>query len=210
MTHFAAAPEDPSSVEFQMRRFLPAVEAVKAAYPKAIAHAANSAATMCHPSTHLDMVRCGIAVYGLSPFGGDALAEGLSPVLAWRSVVALVRAVPRGEGVGYGLTWRAASDTHVALVALGYADGVFRALGNTGVVLIGGRRYPMVGRVSMDSFAVEVGPRPAVRAGDRVTLIGCDGDDRITAEEVAKLAGTINYEITCSVSLGRAERRCLD
>jgi alanine racemase len=206
MTHFAAAPEDPSSVEFQMKRFRPAVEHVRAVYPGVTAHAANSAASLCHPASHLDMVRCGIAVYGLSPFGGDAAAEGLRPALTWTSVVALVRSVAAGEGVGYGLTWRPSVDTRVALVALGYADGVFRALANRGAVLIGAHRYPMVGRVSMDSFAVDVGPHPSVLPGDRVTLIGRDGEAHISAEEVAGMAGTINYEITCSISLGRAER----
>ena len=131
---------------------------VKAEWPRALAHAANSAATMYCPQAHLDMVRCGIAVYGLSPGQGDARAEGLEPALSWTSQVVLQKQVPAGEGVGYGHVFRAPLDTTVALVPLGYADGVFRLLGNRGHVLIGGRSYPMVGRVSMDSFAVDVGP----------------------------------------------------
>jgi alanine racemase len=152
------------------------------------------------------MVRCGCAVYGLSPWQKDPLAEGLAPVLAWKSQVALVKRVAAGEGVGYGHTFRADTPTDVALVPLGYADGVFRALGNQGEVLINGRRYKMAGRVSMDSFSVDVGTDGGVRVGDTVTLIGADGEERITVEEVAHRLGTINYEITCDIALDRSER----
>jgi alanine racemase len=206
MTHFASATEDPATIDFQLDRFLPVVEQVRRAWPRAIAHAANSAATVHSPRTHLDMVRCGCAVYGLSPWQRDPIAEGLLPVLSWRSQVALVKRVPAGEGVGYGHTFRPSSPTDVALVPLGYGDGVFRALGNQGQVLINGRRYPMAGRVSMDSFGVDVGTNGLVTTGDVVTLIGADGNDRITVEEVAHRVGTINYEITCDIALDRSER----
>jgi alanine racemase len=207
MTHFACSPDDPASVDDQLGRFLPCVERARVDWPLAEAHAANSAATMVHPESHLDLVRCGIAVYGMSPFQGDAAGEGLVPALSWRSQVVLVKEVPAGEGVGYSHTYRAPSDRKIGLVPVGYADGVFRALGNSGQVLIGGRRYPMVGRVSMDSFGVDLGEESTVRPGDPVTLIGRDGDDRISAEDVAGWVGTINYEITCAISLARAERR---
>jgi len=206
MTHFACATEDPSTIDFQLGRFLPAVEEVRRRYPGVVAHAANSAATMHSPHAHLDMIRCGCAVYGLSPWQDDPLAEGLLPVLTWRSQIALVKRVEAGEGVGYGHTFRPAAPTDVALVPLGYGDGVPRALGNTGQVLIKGRRYPMVGRVSMDSFGVDVGIDSGVKTGERVTLIGPDGDDRITTEEIAKNVGTINYEITCDIALDRSDR----
>ena len=206
MTHFASAAEDPASIDSQLDRFLPLVQLAKADWPEALAHAANSAATICCPRAHLDMVRCGIAIYGLSPGQGDAQAEGLTPVLSWTSRVALVKRVPAGEGVGYGLTFRPSEDTHVALVPAGYADGVFRLLGNRGQVLIGGRRYPMVGRVSMDSFGVDVGNESRVRTGDRVTLIGQDLNSRLSAEDLAGWAETINYEITCNIGLDRAQR----
>jgi alanine racemase len=206
MTHFASAAEEPASIDFQLHRFLPLVELAKADWPEALAHAANSAATLGYPSAHLDMVRCGIAVYGLSPGQGDSHAEGLTPSLSWTSRVALVKRVPAGEGVGYGLTFRPAADTHVVLVPVGYADGVFRLLGNRGQVLIGGRRYPMVGRVSMDSFGVDVGNDGRVRTGDQVTLIGQDQTSRLSAEELAGWAETINYEITCNIRLDRAQR----
>ena len=207
MTHLASAAEDPSSVDFQLGRFLPPARLVKSEYPAAAAHAANSAATMYAPQAHLDMVRCGIAVYGLSPGQGDAGAEGLRPALAWTSQVALVKRVPAGEGVGYGHTFRPKADTDVALIPVGYADGIFRLLGNRGYVGIKGSRYPMVGRVSMDSFAVDVGTDGRVKTGDTVTLIGRNGSYDLSAEQMAAAAETINYEITCNVRVARAERR---
>jgi len=206
MTHFACVTEDPSSIDFQLDRFLPAVEKVRKRYPGAIAHAANSAATMHSAHAHLDMVRCGCAVYGLSPWQDDPLAEGLLPVLTWRSQVALVKRVEAGEGVGYGHTFRPTAPTEVALIPLGYGDGIPRALSNNGQVLIKGRRHPMVGRVSMDSFGVDVGIDSGVKVGETVTLIGTDGDDRITTEEIAHRVGTINYEITCDIALDRSDR----
>jgi len=210
MTHFACASEDPASIDFQLGRFLPAVEQVRREWPSVIAHAANSAATVSSPRSHLDMVRCGCAVYGLSPWQQDPIAEGLRPALAWKSQVALVKRVSPGEGVGYGHAFRPATATDVALVPIGYGDGVFRALSNRGEVLINGRRYPVAGRVSMDSFGVDVGTDGRVKVGDPVTLIGADGDDRITAEEVAQRLGTINYEITCDIALDRTERHFLN
>jgi alanine racemase len=210
MTHFACATEDPASIDFQLERFRPVVETVRRQWPHTVVHAANSAATICAPHSHFDMVRCGCAVYGLSPWQRDAMAEGLRPALTWRSQVVLVKQVAPGEGVGYGHTFRAERPTQVALVPIGYGDGVFRALGNRGEVLIKGRRYPLVGRVSMDSFGVDVGTAGDVKVGDTVTLIGPDGADRITAEELARKLDTINYEITCDIALDRSERLFLN
>jgi alanine racemase len=210
MTHFASVAEDPASVDFQLGRFLPSLEKVRRSWPKAIAHAANSAATMYAQRSHLDMVRCGCAVYGLSPWQADPLSEGLRPALSWKSQVVLVKRVPPGEGVGYGHTFRPESETDIALVPLGYGDGVSRALGNRGEVLINGRRYPIAGRVSMDSFGVDVGTDGRVKVGDTVTLIGVDGCDLITVEEVAKRSDTINYEVTCDIALDRSERLFLN
>lgn len=210
MTHFACVTEDPSSIDRQLERFLPAVERVRREWPRVTAHAANSAATVSAPHSHLDMVRCGCAVYGLSPWQDDALGDGLQPALSWTSQVVLVKRVLPGEGVGYGHSFCPDHETDVALIPIGYGDGVFRALSNVGEVLINGRRYPMVGRVSMDSFGVDVGTDGAVHVGDRVTLIGADGGERITVEEVARRLGTINYEITCDIALDRTERRFLN
>jgi alanine racemase len=206
MTHFPCATDDPASVDPQLERFMPCVRQVKALWPAAIAHAANSAATMYCPQSHFDMVRCGIAVYGLSPGQQNAEAEGLRPALSWTSQVALVKRVPAGEGVGYGHTFHRADDTETALVPLGYADGLFRLASNRGHVLIGGRRYPIAGRVSMDSFTVDLGSGSGVRAGDPVTLIGRDGDLRVSVEDMAGWAETINYEVTCNIRAARAQR----
>jgi alanine racemase len=206
MTHFACAPDDPATIDFQLSRFLPAVEQVRREWPAIIAHAANSAATICAPQSHLDMVRCGCAVYGLSPWQGDPIAEGLRPALTWKSQVALVKRVTAGEGVGYGHTFRPSQPANVALVPIGYGDGVFRALSNCGEVLINGQRYPIAGRISMDSFGGDVGTDGQVKVNDPVTIIGADGAERITAEEVARRLETINYEVTCDIALDRTER----
>jgi alanine racemase len=208
MTHFACVAEDPATIDFQLERFLPAVDRLRREWPGALVHAANSAATVCAPHSHFDMVRCGCAVYGLSPWQQDALAEGLLPALSWKSQVVLVKRIETGEG--YGHTVRADHPTDVALVPIGYGDGVFRALGNCSEVLINGRRYPMVGRISMDSFGVDVGTEGRVKVGDAVTIIGTDGDERITVEEIARRLGTINYEITCDIALDRSERLFLN
>jgi len=207
MTHFACSSEEPDSVGWQLERFRPGVERVRREWPQVPAHAANSAATMHHPESYFDMVRCGIAVYGLSPFQGDARVEGLRPAMSRTSRVAMIKRVTTGEGVGYGLTFRPTEDHVVALVPIGYGDGVLRALSNCGEVIIRGKRRPMVGRVSMDSFAVDLGDNAdMVKPGDIVTLIGSEGAANISTEEVARWAGTINYEISCAVKLRRAER----
>lgn len=210
MTHFACASDDPATIDFQLERFLPAVQQVRQEWPEVLAHAANSAATVCRSRAHLDMVRCGCAVYGLSPWQEDPIAEGLQPALSWRSQVALVKRVAAGEGVGYGRTFRPSSPTDVALVPIGYGDGVSRGLSNCGEVLINGHRYPVAGRISMDSFGVDVGTGGQVKVGDPVTLIGADRNERITTEEVARRLGTINYEITCDIALDRTERHFLN
>lgn len=206
MTHFACADCDPECVREQLARFLKVLETVRSVWPDALGHAANSAATLNDPATHLDMVRCGIALYGLSPFRDDARAHGLRPALSWRSTVASTKDLHRGDAVGYGHTFRATDPTRIGLFPIGYADGVPRALGGLGAVLIRGRRYPMCGRVSMDSFTVDLGDQNDVVPGDTVTLIGDDGSEALSAEGMAGLAGTINYDITCGIRTGRARR----
>jgi alanine racemase len=207
MTHFATADDDPEFMAVQRAVFAEAIAPVRRAHPQMWFHAANSAATLRDPATHFDAVRCGIALYGLSPFQGDPAACGLRPALSLSSYVAAIQDVAGGEGVSYSLTWRAPRRTRVALVPIGYGDGFFRALSNRGDVLIRGRRYPRVGTVCMDQFLVDIGPEPRadgaeprVTVPDPVVLIGRDGDERITAEELAKLIDTINYEITCSLT----------
>ncbi len=200
MTHFASADEDPAFTSAQLARFQPFVAAMRERWPEIVVHAANSAATLREPASQFDLVRCGIAIYGCDPMNDDPAAHGLEPALELTSYVAAVKLARAGESAGYGRRWVARSDTWVATVPIGYADGIRRALTNNLDVLIGGRRYPLVGTVSMDNITVEVGAPDAVRCGDSVTIIGADADERQTAEEVARRIGTISYEIVCGLT----------
>jgi len=205
-THFATA-DEPESEYFdrQRERFAEVAAAVKADAPGVLAHAANSAAVFRDPRSHFDMARCGVAVYGLDPFQGDPAERGLEAALSLRSYVADVKRFAAGESAGYGRTWRAPSDTWVGVLPLGYGDGVRRGLSNNAEVLIGGRRRPLVGTVSMDNVTVDLGPETEVEPGAEAVLIGGQGGERILAEEVARRLGTINYEVTCGIS-GRVPR----
>ena len=163
-------------------------------------HAANSAATLAAPGAHFDMVRCGVAIYGLDPFGRSAAEQRLEPALSVHSYVADVKRFGAGASAGYGATWHAGEDTFVGVVPIGYGDGVRRALSNNGEVLAAGRRHPIVGTISMDNLTIDLGPDPLVEPGDPVVVLGPQGDDAIAAEELAAAIGTINYEITCGIS----------
>lgn len=172
-----------------------------------IRHAANSAAALAHPRARYDLVRCGIAVYGIAPAPPLADLMELEPVVRLATEVALVKRVRSGEGISYGLRHHVPHDTQVATLPIGYADGVFRALGVDGQeVLIGGRRHPMVGVVTMDQVMVDVGPDSEVQAGDEAVLLGSQGTERITPEEWAARLGTIAYEVVCAIG-ARVERR---
>ena len=163
-----------------------------------VAHLANSSATMSRPDLAFDLVRPGIAVYGLSPVP-DLGDMGLIPAMTVKCVVALVKSVRAGEGVSYGHTWIAERDTTVALMPIGYADGVFRALGGRLEVLINGRRRPGVGRICMDQFLVDLGPGQVdVAEGDEAILFGPGTRGEATAQDWADLLGTIHYEVVTS------------
>jgi len=164
----------------------------------ALAHLTNSAGTVLRHADHHDMVRAGLAVYGLAPVPGRDVGVALRPALSWYSRLSLVKRVAAGEGVSYGLRWAASSPTTVATVPAGYADGVRRALGGRAEVLMRGRRVPMVGTVCMDQFLVDVGEQRAM-VGDEVVLIGEQGGERITAEDWAALLATISYEVVCGI-----------
>jgi alanine racemase len=200
MTHFATADEDPEFVGEQLARFVPFVEEMRGLYPGVIVHAANSAAALFEPASHFDLVRCGIAIYGCDPRNDDPEALGLEPALTLSSYVAAVKLARAGDSAGYGREFVAAGETYIGTVPIGYGDGVRRALTNNCDVLVGGRRYPLIGRVSMDNITIDLGPDPVVSVGDAVTLIGLDGRERLTAEEMARRIGTINYEVTCGIS----------
>src|SRR5574340_252415 len=169
-THFATA-DVPGDWEFdrQVTRFVAAIEAMRTEGARpAIVHAANSAATMLHPETHFDMVRCGIAMYGLHPSGATYGIAPLEPAMSVKARVAFVKRIGLGEGVSYGLTWHADGPTTIATIPLGYADGVHRMLSNRMSVLIGGRRCVQVGRICMDQLMVAIPAGMSVRRGDEV------------------------------------------
>jgi len=201
-THFASADEaDKTYTRQQLETYLGVVQALAAeGIEVRIRHAANSAATMEVPEAHLDMVRCGIAIYGLWPSDEVRRSIPLRPAMTIKSRVARVRRLPEGASISYGRTYVLPKPTAVALVPAGYADGVRRGLSNRGHVLIRGQRAPIRGRVCMDQFVVEVEHIPGVQQDDEVVLIGAQGEERITAEEVGALVGTINYEITCGIA----------
>jgi alanine racemase len=201
MTHLATADTDPEFAATQLERF----EEATRRYSHLTRHAANSAAALRLPESRLDAARCGIALYGLSPFGGDPADDGLEPVLRWESRVAEVKQLAAGESTGYGRRFVAKRPTWVGIVPIGYADGFRRDLTGTEVV-VEGRRRRVVGTISMDAFAVELEERLPV--GTPVTLIG----DGVRAEHHADVAETINYEIVCGIESrpGRARRSVLD
>ena len=201
-THLPVAdePDNPYTAD-ELARFDALVAEVRAAgIDPGIVHAANSAGTIAHPRARYDMVRCGIAVYGIPPAPALAGAVDLRPALTLASEVSFVKPVAAGEGVSYGHHHHLARDTIVATVPIGYADGVFRSLPLAGQdVLIRGVRRPIVGVVTMDQLMVDCGPGSDVSPGDRVVLLGQQGDERITPEEWAARLGTIAYEVVCAI-----------
>jgi alanine racemase len=166
--------------------------------PLAFKHVANSAATLSLPEARYDIVRCGIACYGLWP--GDRLvrAADLRPVLSLKARINMVKSVPAGEGLSYGLSYELDRPGRVVTVPAGYADGYDRRLSGKGDVLISGKRFRVSGTVCMDQFMVDVGGTE-VEAGTVVTLLGTDGSEQVTAEELAGHVGTINYEVTARI-----------
>jgi alanine racemase len=213
-THLAVSDEidNPYTAE-QVARFDEALASLaREGVRPPIRHAANSAAALWHPATRYDLVRCGIALYGLAPAadGIDRLPMSrLRPALALKARVAHVKELPAGARLSYGLRYQLAERSVVATVPLGYADGVRRALSATGgQVLVGGRRRPLAGTVTMDQILVDCGPGSGVAVGDEAVLLGHQGDETITAWEWAERTGTIAYEVVCGVS-GRVPRTYL-
>ncbi|OXM66955.1 alanine racemase [Amycolatopsis vastitatis] len=205
-SHLACADEPGHpSIDLQAKRFADAYDVARAAGLDPIRHLANSAALLTRPDLHFDVVRPGIAMYGLNPVPKP---EDLRPAMTFRSAVALVKRVPAGESVSYGHTWTASRDTTLALVPAGYADGVPRALSGRMDVFLGGRRRPVAGRVCMDQLVVDCGDdAPAV--GDEVVLFGAGTHGEPTAREWADKLGTIDYEIVTSMYRPRVRRRYL-
>lgn len=207
-THFATAdvPGD-WDYERQLTRFKRSLDDIRAAGVRpGIVHAANSAATMIHPEAHFDMVRCGIAIYGLDAAAATRGVAPLRPAMSVRAQVSFVKRIGLGDGVSYGLIWHASGPTTIATLPIGYADGVQRVLSNKMSVLIGGHRCRQVGRICMDQLMVEVPAGIDVRAGDEAVIVGQQGAEVITMGELSALAGSIDYELACGFAL-RLERR---
>ena len=200
-THFATADwADLTHVRGQLALFEAVLAEARAAGIQApLVHAANSAAAMALPEARFDAVRPGVALYGLEPSGEWPPVFELHPALTLKSRVSRVRELPAGSGVSYGRTFITRRPTLAALVPVGYGDGYHRLLSNRASVLIGGRRAPILGRICMDQFVADVSGIPDVRQDDEVVLIGRQGAEQVRAEELAKLAETINYEVTTSL-----------
>jgi len=201
MSHLATADSDAAYTEWQIERFRQAT----APYTHLERHIANSAAALRYPSAAFDAARCGIALYGLSPFGTDPAEDGLHPVLEWSSSVALVKQLRIGQSTGYGRRFVAERDTWIGIVPVGYADGFRRDMTGT-TVRVGGEPRRVMGTVSMDAFAVELDG--VVPEGTPVTIIGRG----VLAEKHARVAGTITYEIACGINSSplRARRIVVD
>ena len=199
MTHFATADDDPGFLAEQLDVFTPWARAVKAAHPEVLVHAANSAATLREPAARFDLVRCGIAVYGMDPFHEDPANHGLEPALALASYVAEVKVAEPGQSAGYGRRFVAERPTLIGTLPIGYGDGVRRGLTNNADVLVDGRRVPLVGTVSMDNVTVDLGRgrRRFARRGGPDRRPGRRADPR---RGVARRLDTINYEVTCGIS----------
>ncbi len=190
----------------QIARFAAVADAVATARGRVeIVHLANSGAVLMHPDSWFDLVRPGIMIYGSTPDPTTPRTVPLLPGLEWTTRVSFVKRVAAGETVGYGRTWAPERVTTIATIPVGYGDGFSRLLSNRGSVLIGGVRFPIVGRICMDQAMIDVGSDAGVAPGDGVTLIGRQGAEEITAAEVAALMGTIPYEVTCLIN-GRVAR----
>jgi alanine racemase len=210
MTHFHT-PQDADLAARQAREFVTAVDTIDAAGLRPEILSAGSSAAALRPDAGLAalaksvgarlMLRPGIALYGYAP--GERFAkeaESLRPVLEWKTRVVSLREIPEGATAGYDATFAAKRPTRLALLAVGYADGLNRLLSNRGEVLVRGQRAPMAGRISMDHTSVDVTDIAGVEAGDEVVLIGHQGTEKITAEDMAKLTGTISYEVLCGIA----------
>jgi alanine racemase len=199
-SHLARADETQVAVtEGQERKFNDLLAEIESAGLRPpLAHIANSAAALSRPSSHLDMVRIGMALYGLSPAQEISLREGMQPALSWKARLSHVQSYPPGSGVSYGHAYTTQGDERIGVVPVGYGDGYRREHGNQ--VLIQGAHVPVVGRVCMDQLMVKLDDVPQAQVGDEVVLIGSQMGGKITVEELASHWGTFNYEVVCGLS----------
>ncbi len=208
-THFAVSDQSGDGDSFtagQFERFLGFCDKMKQrGIPHGLRHCCNSGGILRHPDKHLDMVRGGIALYGLPPSQQSADIVPLLPVMEWQVAVSMVKELSADQAVGYGCTFISPTTMRIATLSAGYADGYDRGYSNRGRVLIGGRYAPIIGRICMDQFMVDVSDIPDVSLGDMAILVGRQGQNSITFDELSGLSGSINYELACRVSQ-RVER----
>lgn len=202
-THFAKAEDSKSDFTVsQYKKFMELFGLLsKEGINIPIKHAANSAAMINYPFTHLDMVRVGICLYGLYPFRSVPSSKNLSlkKVLSFKTKILYLKKAPKGTTISYGSSYAAPKDTKIATLPVGYADGLSRGLSNNGQVIIRGRRYPIVGNVTMDMTMIDTDDEQEIEAGDDVVIIGKQKEEEITADDIAKILGTINYEVICGI-----------
>lgn len=201
-THFATSDEkNLSFTHHQLSVFNKLLRSLKEkSMTPPLIHAANSAATLRLPSTYFDMVRPGIISYGLSPSHDFKLPFTPKPVMSLKTTIAQIKRLKKGETVGYGRTWKAKTETLMALLPIGYADGYSRSLSNNWHVLIKGKKAPLIGRISMDQTVVDITNIKNVKVSDEVVIIGKQGKEEITADDIAKQTGTINYEVVAKIA----------
>ena len=199
-THFARADEPAESdTENQLRQFQSLLKEMESANIKpAFIHASNSAGTLVYPDAQFNLVRVGIAMYGLPPSSQVQLPEGIRPALSWKTRLISLKTLPTGHGVSYGFKYHTKKDERIGVIAVGYADGLRRRPGNK--ALVRGKRANVVGNVCMDQCMLQLDEIPEAEIGDEVVLIGRQGDDEITATEIAEDWGTINYEVVCGLA----------
>jgi Alr-MurF fusion protein len=199
-THFSSSESDPDYTYEQLRVFNTVVNPLKASgFQFTYIHAANTAAALNIPETRFNMVRCGIGVYGIDPGIEAPLPGDFRAGMNWKTTIAQVKTLPPGTLVGYNNTYETTDTEQIAVIPVGYADGFRRAPNNWGEVLVGGQRAPIVGRVSMDQTMINVTDIPGVNIGDEVVLIGRQGDQQITADDVATQLGTSAYEVVSTI-----------
>lgn len=200
-THFSSADADTQYTARQLSRFCDLLarlgrHGVRFQY----VHAANSAALLTAPASHFNLVRPGLLLYGLNPLGERRGPAWLKPAMTWRTTIAQVKTLPAGSSVGYGNTFRTQGRETIALLPVGYADGLRRAPRTWREALVRGQRAPLVGRVSMEKTAVNVSHIPGARAGDEVVLLGKQGNEEISTDKIADWIGSINYEVVTSIA----------
>ena len=203
-THFAEADGGAEGTMYTMRQFGCFKELIETLSHKGlefpIRHCANSGATLDYSMSHMDMVRAGIILYGMTPSDAVMHPENLKPVLSLRAVISHIKEIEAGSDVSYGRTYTAERKMRIATIPVGYADGYPRDLSGKGNVLVHGVRCPIIGRICMDQCMIDVTDVPEAKMGDTVTMIGRDGSEEIRAEELAELLNTIHYEVVCGIS----------